>query len=112
MSETAGSAKRDPRARVIGEVVSDRMNKTVVVREVRSVRHPSYGKFVNRTTKYHVHDEGEVAKIGDVVEIEQTRPMSAMKRWRLVEVVRASRGRVRGEKDVPVPGLESEEAAK
>ena len=112
MSEAAAKAKRDPRARVIGEVVSDRMKKTVVVREVSSVRHPKYGKFINRTTKYHVHDEAEVAKIGDVVEIEQTRPMSAMKRWRLVEVVRASRGRVRGEKDVPVPGLESEEAAK
>ncbi|MCK6479759.1 MAG: 30S ribosomal protein S17 [Planctomycetaceae bacterium] len=88
------------------------MHKTVVVREVRSVRHPSYGKFVNRTTKYHVHDEEEAAKVGDVVEIEHTRPLSALKRWRLVRIVRASRGRVRGEKDEPVPGLESEEAAK
>ena len=112
MSEAAGKAKRDPRARVVGEVVSDRMKKTVVVRQVRSVQHPAYGKFVHRTTKFHVHDEGEVAKIGDVVEIEETRPMSAMKRWRLVQVIRASRGRVRGEKDEPVPGLESEEAAK
>ena len=113
MSEAAGKAaaakKQRPRARVVGEVVSDRMQKTVVVREVRTVRHAKYGKFVNRTTKFHVHDEAEEAKVGDVVEIEQARPLSALKRWRLVKVLRASRGRVRGEKDVPVPGLESEE---
>ena len=108
---SGGEAKREPRARVVGEVVSDRMQKTVVVRSVRSVRHPKYGKFVNRTAKYHAHDEQEAAKVGDVVEIEQTRPLSALKRWRLVRVVRASRGRVRGEKDEPVPGLESEAAA-
>lgn len=110
MSEA--TAKRGLRRRVIGEVVSDRMQKTVVVTEVHTVRHPRYGKFINRTTRYHVHDEKEVAKIGDVIEIEQTRPLSAMKRWRLVRVVRASRGRVRGEKDEPVPGLESEESEK
>jgi small subunit ribosomal protein S17 len=91
----------------MGEVVSDRMQKTVIVRQVRTVKHRKYGKFINRTTKYQVHDEKEVAKIGDVIEIEQTRPLSAKKRWRLVRVVRASRGRVRGEKDEPVPGLES-----
>lgn len=104
----AGGKPRTPRTRVIGEVVSDRMKKTIVVREVRSVRHPKYGKFVHRTGKFHVHDEAEEAKIGDVVEIEHTRPLSALKRWRLIRVVRASRGRVRGEKDEPVPGLESE----
>lgn len=110
MSEAARpeAGTRDRRARVTGEVVSDRSRKTVVVRSVRSVRHPKYGKFVNRTAKYHVHDEEEAAKIGDVVEIEQTRPLSALKRWRLVRILRASRGRVRGEKDEPVPGLEAE----
>ena len=107
-----GAAGRTPRATVVGEVVSDRMKKTVVVTEVRSVRHPKYGKFINRTTRYHVHDEKETAKLGDVVEIEHTRPLSKLKRWRLVRIVRASQGRVRGEKDEPVPGLESEEAAK
>jgi small subunit ribosomal protein S17 len=98
---------RDRRRRVGGEVVSDRMKKTIVVREVRSVKHPVYGKFVHRTSKYHAHDEAEIAKIGDVVEIEETRPLSALKRWRLVRVVRASAGRVRGEKDEPVPGIET-----
>jgi small subunit ribosomal protein S17 len=102
---------RGGRTTVVGEVVSDLMKKTVVVTETRSVKHPKYGKFTNRTTRFYVHDEAETAKVGDVVEIEHTRPMSKLKRWRLVRVVRASQGRVRGEKDVPVPGLESEEAA-
>jgi small subunit ribosomal protein S17 len=105
-------APRGGRTTVVGEVVSDLMKKTVVVAEVRSVRHPKYGKFINRTTRYYAHDEAETAKVGDVVEIEHTRPLSKLKRWRLVRVVRASQGRVRGEKDLPVPGLESEEAAK
>jgi small subunit ribosomal protein S17 len=107
-----GAKARGGRATVVGEVVSDLMKKTVVVTETRSVRHPKYGKFINRTTRFYVHDEGEKAKVGDVVEIEHTRPLSKLKRWRLVRVVRASQGRVRGEKDVPVPGLESEEAPK
>jgi small subunit ribosomal protein S17 len=108
----AGGKPRAVRATVLGEVVSDLMKKTVVVSETRSVRHAKYGKFINRTTRYYAHDEDEKAKVGDVVEIEQTRPMSRLKRWRLVRIVRASQGRVRGEKDMPVPGLESEEAAK
>jgi small subunit ribosomal protein S17 len=103
---------RDARTTVTGEVVSDLMKKTIVVAASRSVRHPMYGKFMNRTTKYYAHDEAESAKLGDVVEIEQTRPLSKLKRWRLVRVVRASRGRVRGERDAPVPGLESEEGAR
>ena len=106
-----GADARDDRPAVTGEVVSDLMRKTVVVSETRSVRNPKYGKFVNRTTRFYVHDEKEVAKLGDLVEIVQTRPLSKLKRWRLVRVVRASEGRVRGEKDIPVPGLESVEAA-
>lgn len=115
MSDSANATTKDARGgrtTVTGEVVSDLMKKTVVVTEVRSVRHPKYGKFTNKTTRYYVHDESETAKVGDVVEIEHTRPLSKLKRWRLVRVVRASQGRVRGEKDLPVPGLESEEAAK
>jgi small subunit ribosomal protein S17 len=104
--KAAGPA-RDRRRRLSGEVVSDLSKKTIVVREVRSVKHPTYGKFMHRTSKYHAHDEAEIAKIGDVVEIEETRPLSALKRWRLVRVVRASEGRVRGEKDEPVPGIET-----
>jgi small subunit ribosomal protein S17 len=103
---------RESRPSVVGEVVSDLMKKTVVVSQTHSVRHPKYGKFVHQTTRFYVHDEDEVAKVGDVVEIVQTRPLSKTKRWRLVKVVRASAGRVRGERDVPVPGLESEESAK
>ena len=105
-----GVPARNRRDTVVGEVVSDLMKKTVVVRLMRSVRHPKYGKYVHRTSKYYAHDEDEAAKVGDVVEIEQTRPLSRLKRWRLVRVVRASEGRVRGQRDVPVPGLESEEA--
>jgi small subunit ribosomal protein S17 len=113
VSDAAASKKgpeRDRRAKIVGEVVSDLMKKTVVVTETRSVRDPKYGKFVHRTTRYYAHDEEEVAKVGDVVELEHTRPLSRLKRWRLVRVVRASEGRVRGERNVPVPGLESEEA--
>jgi len=106
VSEPKTKGGRAVRRSVTGEVVSDLMKKTVVVREVRSVRHAKYGKFVHRTTKFHAHDEKEEAKVGDVVEIEETRPLSALKRWRIVRVVRASEGRVRGEKDEPVPGLE------
>ena len=105
-------AARGRRTSVVGEVVSDLMKKTVVVCETRSVRHAKYGKFVNRTTRFYAHGEEEKAKVGDVVEIAQTRPLSKLKRWRLVRVVRASEGRVRGERDEPVPGLESEEAPK
>jgi len=108
-SQGAPSAKaRKARARVVGEVVSDLMKKTVVVSATATVRHPKYGKFIHRTTKFYAHDEAEAAKVGDVVEIEQTRPLSRLKRWRLVRVVRASEGRVRGERDEPVPGLDAE----
>ena len=72
---------------LVGEVVSDLMKKTVVVRLMRSVRHPKYGKYVHRTSKYYAHDEDEAAKVGDVVEIEQTRPLSRLKRWRLVRAM-------------------------
>ena len=112
VSGTTGKAEatraREGRAKVVGEVVSDLMKKTVVVSATATVRHPKYGKFIHRTTKYYAHDEQETAKVGDVVEIEHTRPLSRLKRWRLVRVVRASEGRVRGEKDEPVPGLEAE----
>ena len=107
----AGGRARDERPAVVGEVVSDLMKKTIVVSETRSVRHPKYGKFINRTTRFYAHDEKEAAKLGDVVEIVQTRPISKLKRWRLQRVVRASEGRVRGERDLPVPGLEAEQAA-
>ena len=71
----------------IGKVVSDKMEKTIVVAIETKVRHPLYGKSVNRTTKFKVHDENNEAKIGDRVSIMETRPLSKDKRWRLVEIV-------------------------
>ena len=71
----------------IGKVVSDKMEKTIVVAIETKVRHPLYGKTVNRTTKFKVHDENNEAKIGDRVSIMETRQLSKDKRWRLVEIV-------------------------
>lgn len=71
----------------IGKVVSDKMDKTIVVAIETKVRHPLYGKTVNRTTKFKAHDENNEAKTGDTVRIMETRPLSRDKRWRLVEVL-------------------------
>jgi len=71
----------------IGKVVSDKMDKTIVVAVEKLVRHPLYGKTVKRTAKFKAHDENNTAKIGDVVKIMETRPLSKDKRWRLVEIV-------------------------
>ena len=71
----------------IGIVTSDKMDKTITVAVERKVKHPIYGKFVKKTTKFHAHDEKQECTIGDVVKIMETRPLSKTKRWRLVEVV-------------------------
>ena len=71
----------------IGEVVSDKMDKTIVVALKTKVRHPLYGKMVNRTRKFKAHDENNECGIGDTVKIMETRPLSKDKRWRLVEIV-------------------------
>jgi small subunit ribosomal protein S17 len=70
-----------------GVVSSDKMEKTVTVAVERKVKHPIYGKFVKKTTKFHAHDEKNEAKPGDVVKIMETRPLSKTKRWRLVEII-------------------------
>ncbi len=70
-----------------GTVTSDKMDKSVTVMVERRVKHPIYGKFINRSTKLHVHDESNECTAGDVVVIEQCRPMSKTKSWRLVKVV-------------------------
>jgi small subunit ribosomal protein S17 len=70
-----------------GVVRSDKMEKTITVAVERKVKHPIYGKFVKKTTKFHAHDENNEAKPGDVVKIMETRPLSKTKRWRLVEVI-------------------------
>ncbi|MEW7976118.1 MAG: 30S ribosomal protein S17 [Candidatus Sedimenticola endophacoides] len=70
-----------------GHVVSDKMDKTITVKIERQVKHPIYGKFVRRSTKVHAHDENNECGIGDVVVVEQCRPLSKSKTWRLVKVV-------------------------
>ena len=71
----------------VGKVVSDKMDKTIVVAIEDNVRHPKYGKIIKRTVKIHAHDEANVCGIGDIVEVMETRPLSKTKRWRLVEIV-------------------------
>ncbi len=71
----------------IGKVVSDKMDKTIVVAVVDNVKHPLYGKIVKRTYKLKAHDENNDCKIGDRVKVMETRPLSKDKRWRLVEVI-------------------------
>ncbi|WP_040210034.1 30S ribosomal protein S17 [Clostridium polynesiense] len=71
----------------IGRVVSDKMDKTIVVAVETKVRHPLYGKTVNRTTKFKAHDENNEANINDRVLIMETRPLSKDKRWRMVEII-------------------------
>mgnify|MGYP003501911393 FL=1 len=79
--------ERGLRKKKLGRVVSDKMDKTIVVAVETKVRHPLYGKTVNRTTKFKVHDENNEAQINDRVSIMETRPLSKDKRWRLVEIV-------------------------
>jgi small subunit ribosomal protein S17 len=78
---------RNLRKTRIGVVSSNKMDKTITVAVERKVKHPIYGKFVKKTTKFHAHDEKNECSIGDTVKIMETRPLSKTKRWRLVEVV-------------------------
>jgi small subunit ribosomal protein S17 len=80
-------AERNLRKTRIGVVTSDKMNKTITVAIERKVKHPIYGKFVKKTTKFHAHDEKNEGGIGDTVKIMETRPLSKTKRWRLVEII-------------------------
>ncbi|MBN1415012.1 MAG: 30S ribosomal protein S17 [Bacteroidales bacterium] len=79
--------KRNLRKERIGVVVSNKMDKTIVVAEKRKVKHPIYGKFINRTTRLMAHDEKNECNIGDVVKIMETRPLSKNKSWRIVEII-------------------------
>ncbi|WP_367280798.1 30S ribosomal protein S17 [uncultured Chloroflexus sp.] len=72
----------------VGRVVSDKMDKTVVVAVDYLKPHPLYRKIIRRTKKFHAHDEENACKVGDVVRIEETRPLSRTKRWRVVEIVK------------------------
>jgi small subunit ribosomal protein S17 len=86
--ETAGRGRR---IEVVGEVISDKMDKTISVLMYRLVRHKKYGKFMRKTSVFKAHDEKNVAKVGDIVKIVHTRPLSKTKRWALAEVVQASK---------------------
>jgi small subunit ribosomal protein S17 len=87
-TQTVSRASRKTR---VGLVVSDKMEKTVVVSIERRVQHPVYGKMVRRTKRFKAHDEMNEAKTGDTVRIMETRPMSKDKRWRVVEIVERAR---------------------
>jgi small subunit ribosomal protein S17 len=89
--ENAQAVTRQARKTRTGKVVSDKMEKTVVVSIERRVQHPVYGKMVRRTKRLKAHDENNDAKTGDTVRIMETRPMSKDKRWRVVEIVERAR---------------------
>ena len=84
MTETT---ERNLRKTRTGKVVSDKMNKTIVVAIEDNIKHPKYGKIIKRTTKIHVHDENNECGVGDKVLVMETRPYSATKRWRLVSII-------------------------
>lgn len=81
------SVERKVRKSRIGLVTSNKMAKTITVAVERKVKHPIYGKFLKKTTKFHAHDESNQCGIGDTVRIMETRPLSKTKRWRLVEII-------------------------
>ena len=89
MDQTANQTveKRGTRKELTGDVISNKMSKTIVVRVERRFPHPKFKKVVTAFTKFYAHDEKSEAKVGDKVRIEETRPLSKLKRWRLVEVV-------------------------
>ncbi len=75
------------RRTIVGVVTSDKMDKSITVSVERKIMHAKYGKYLKKTKKYHAHDEANDAKTGDVVRIMETRPLSKLKRWRLVDIV-------------------------
>ncbi len=83
MTEQTANVERS----VIGQVVSNKMDKSIVVLGERKVRHPLYGKYVRRSTKYHAHDENNECNIGDTVMIQECRPLSKTKSWTLIKIV-------------------------
>jgi small subunit ribosomal protein S17 len=88
MAETTAQQAHGRRKEVVGEVVSNKMHKTIVVQVVRKKSHPFYGRVVSKSKKFYAHDEKNQAHVGDVVRLEETRPLSKLKRWRLKDIVR------------------------
>jgi small subunit ribosomal protein S17 len=91
MSEQAAAAQTGMRRRLTGKVVSDKMDKTVTVQVDRRMKHPLYGKYVGKSNKYHAHDEKNEYHTGDMVMIEECRPLSKTKAWRVVKLVEKAR---------------------
>ena len=90
MAETT-SANKSTRSTKIGQVVSTKMNKTIVVQTIMKKSHPLYRRVVAKSKKFYAHDENNTARVGDFVEIEETRPMSKLKRWRLKNVIQKAK---------------------
>ena len=88
MAETTGQHAQGRRKEVVGEVVSNRMHKTIVVQVTRKKAHPFYGRVIARHKKFYAHDEKNEAHVGDFVRIEETRPLSKLKRWKLKDIIR------------------------
>ena len=86
-TEGATTVDRNLRKTKAGVVTSNKGDKSITVKVERKVKHPLYGKFVKKSTKFHAHDEKNECSIGDTVRIMETRPISKLKRWRLVEIV-------------------------
>ncbi len=85
--ESGTAEERNLRKTRIGKVTSNKMDKTITVAVERKVKHPIYGKFVNKTTKFKAHDEKNDCGVGDTVSIMETRPLSKLKSWRLIEII-------------------------
>src|ERR687891_2397410 len=97
-----------PKRVLTGTIVSDKTDKTVVVKVERRVKHPLYGKIIRRSKKYHAHDEGNEFKPGDVVRIEETRPISKTKTWKVLDRVQAGKGQaVEADLEVEAAGASS-----
>lgn len=90
-AETAGTARPNTRKIREGVVASTSMDKTIVVRVVDRVRHPRYAKTMQRTGRLYAHDDANDARVGDRVRVQETRPLSKLKRWRLVEILDRAR---------------------
>jgi len=88
MAETASQGKQSGRKELIGTVVSNKMQKTIVVEVTRKKAHPLYGRVISIRKKFYAHDEKNAAHVGDVVRIEESRPLSRLKRWILKDIVR------------------------
>ncbi len=91
MAETATTSNESRRSTKIGQVVSTKMNKTIVVQTIMKKSHPLYRRVVAKAKKFYAHDENNMAHVGDFVEIEETRPMSKLKRWRLKNVIQKAK---------------------